>query len=100
MSFRYHKRRREKTLRKCAAMRAAKERLRLEHAKDEPVREALPLVALRVTIETSRWPREVYELRRKDDYAKRLHGFCNGERLTGSWSNSKLFRGLERRRYV
>lgn len=87
-------------MRKCAAMRAAKERKRLAECAKEPIREALPIVALRVSIQTPHCPLQIYELRRKDDYAKRLHGFCNDVRLSGTWSNSKLFRALEKRRFV
>lgn len=85
-------------MRKCATMRAAKERLRLKQA--EPIRESLPVIGLRVTIETPFRPREVYELRLNDYHDKRFHAFCNGARLSGLWSNSKLFRALEKMRYI
>jgi hypothetical protein len=53
-SVTYRNSRRAKQLRKCAAMRAAKERKRLESCANEPVRED---VVVRITIEHSKWPR-------------------------------------------
>jgi hypothetical protein len=82
-----------------ANQRAAKERLRLERCQGEPIRESLPVIALRLTVEQPFRGMEVYELRRKDDEHSLCHAFCNGHWMRGDWSKSKLFRHVERQTY-